>query len=296
LTAARNGFEFQVAERNREHVRTLMDWLEIALGVMRRYPAPRDGRPNPQSADWRAREVNNARHAIRVAVLAHAALTVFFGGDPEIMALFSKAILGTGRYFQFKIRAQRIEVEKVPVFSLALVESLLKRTRGWNTADDPLAYIATQCRNMATDEAWKEAMPAQSAPLDEIVGTPDESGQGSVVERVYTFDALKDEARRRRLLKVVAYIEGMELGFRQGIGYREMHRWVRKQLGWNKFEASNVRRQFELLRDAAAGLLLRGAVSEANLTWFWETLHEGERGRAHGVWTLRRPAREPEDG
>jgi hypothetical protein len=298
LTAARNGFESQVEAPNREPVRTLMNWLDMAIGVMRRYPAPRDGRPDLRSARHRAAQVNHARHAIRVAHVAHIALTVFYGGDHESMALFTKTVLGAGRYFQFEIRGQEILVEKEPVFSLALVDSLLKRTKGWDSADDPLGYIADQTRHMAFDEADEQATPADTAPLDEIVGTPYESGEASVtVERVYSFDALKDEARRRGLLKVVAYIEGLEYASAEGItNYREAHRRARQQMGWNKFEASDIRRQFELLRDAAAGLVLRGVVSEASITWLWETFYEGERGREHGGWSFRRPPRLPEDG
>jgi hypothetical protein len=297
LTAARNGLPTQVPERNREHVRTLMDWLDLAIGTVRRYPRPRDGVPDPRSAPWRVREVENARHAIRVAVVAHSALTVFYGGDHESMATFSETVLGAGRYFQFSIRGQKIPVEKVRVFSLALVESLLKQSRGWLQAEDPLAYIAMQTRYIAADEAEEEASPADTVRLEDIVDTPNESAPAGVtLERIHAFDALKDEARRRGLHKVIIYIEMLESALAEGIGqregYRGIHRWIRGQTGWNKFKASDVRRQFERLRDFAAEFMIRGVVSEASIMWFWETLHGGERGREHGTWTLKKPPRE----
>jgi hypothetical protein len=271
---------------NQEHVRTLLAWLDTAITEMQRCPAPRDGKPDPRRAPVRVVQVNRAHLSIRTAVVTHAALAVFYN-DAESIPVFTETFLGAGRVWQIPVRGQRVRVEKAPVLSLALVQSVLQRARGWHDSDDPLAYIAAQCRYMARDQADEEAAPDNTVPLEEVVDTPAEAGASAVtVERVYSFDAFKDEARRRGLLKVIAYIEGVEAGLREGIGYRDMHRWVRRRMGWNKFQAADVRRQFEL-RDAAVGLVLRGLVSEASVTWFWETLYAGERGRGRGAYAQR---------
>jgi len=163
------------------------------------------------------------------------------------------------------------------VLTEALVDSLIKETKVWREAENPMAYIAQVARNIARKEAQGDAPETGTIPLDEIIDTPAESPEhGFSVERVYSFDALKDEARRRGDLEVLAYIEGLEAGLK--------HPQIRAQMGWNKFDASKIRGRFHRLRDAAAEYVTRSAISDGSRTAYFETFYEGEKGRRHGEW------------
>jgi hypothetical protein len=229
---------------------------------------------------------NYQKRCQQVGIWAIAALAVY-DPDPEALKNSARLALGSGVYLSIKMGSQHLQVEKLPVLSRALVENHLRGWRDWRDAEDPQAWIAGVARSIAKRVAWEEAplaFPGEeeeeivpAVPLDDIVGTAAESSEvGATVERVYSFDALKDEARRRGDLEVLAYIEGLEAGLK--------HPQIRAQMGWNKFDASKIRGRFHRLRDAAAEYVTRGAISDASRTVFFETLHDGEKGREHGEW------------
>jgi hypothetical protein len=298
-TNALNGLP-TLSPETREQVSELVHWLEAAIDELRKMPPPRDGRPDPRKTQERIDRCQASQRAIAVAVLTHAALTVCYGGDGECMSLYARTVLGLGTHFKFEIGGWRIDVAKVPVFSFALVERMLKHQNGgWRDAKDPLAYIATQCRRMASKEA-KESAPLRfpsfetgtretTLPLAETAEADTEPAKTDVT-RVYTFDGFKDEARRRADLEVLAYIEGLEAACTLGLDRRAAHRQIRRQMGWNTVEAKKIRARFLRLRDQAAENTVRHhpALSDASCTVFFEPYYDAAQGRRHGGWTHKR--------
>jgi hypothetical protein len=128
----------QFSAQSAAHVSELIEWLDVAIASLQTVRPPRDGRPDPRTADQRIEQCAASQRAIQVAVLTHAALSVFYGDDSEVMARYARTILGSRQHFQFDIAGCCVLIEKIPVFSLALVDSLLKHSKGWRDATDPV--------------------------------------------------------------------------------------------------------------------------------------------------------------
>jgi len=221
-------------------------------------------------------------HCRTLGVWTTAALAVY-DDDMEALKNFARIALCDG--------------EKWPALSVALVENRLHGWTDWRQARDPQAWIAARARAIADDEGADGDAPDTEAkagdalgprratvPLEEIAGTPAESSDhGITVQLVYSFE-LKDEARRRGDLELVAYIEGLEAARAQGLDKRDAHRQVRKLMGWDKFAASKVRGRFERLKNEAAEYVAHGIVSDASLNVFKEPLFGGSQGREHFDW------------
>ena len=248
---------------------------------------------DPRTAKDRIAWCRHQHHAIRRSVAAHQELAVY-DQDIDSLQMFAAAMFGAGPW-TYKLSGTHLTVEKWTALAQAVVQER------WKHADDPLAYVAKVSRTIAPKDAKVDAPftlrnhttrgEEDTVPLDGIEGTPAEAGDAGVaVERVHSFDALRDEARRRGDLEVTAYIDGLEMATAQGLDPKAAHRQTRKQMGWDKFAASKIRGRFYRLRDAAAGDVVRGAVSDASRNVFWETFYDGKKGREHGTWTHKKPA------
>src|ERR1039458_3616358 len=109
---------------DRERVLQLVAWLEAAIAALR--VALPGYELDPDTARERIEQCRARERCIRVAVVTHQALTVFYGGDAECLRLFARGALKMPTFLEFEMRGQRIPVETLPVFSRALVESLLE--------------------------------------------------------------------------------------------------------------------------------------------------------------------------
>jgi hypothetical protein len=248
------------------YVYELIELLNHVISALEIPCGPIPGQP--KTIQDRVRWCEYQKRCKYVGVWSHAALAVY-EADVVSLRIFSRAVLGKDEHWPYYL-------------SRALVENHLRGWRDWRNSKDPQAYIARVARAIAEAEA-KSAAPLENVPLDEIINTPAESAElGVTVEPVHSFEALKDETRRRGDLEVLAYIEGLEA--RTHLGFKAAHREIRKQMGWDKFEASKIRGRFLRLRDAAAEYVTHGPISDASRTVVFEPFYEGEKGRWHGDW------------
>ena len=277
---ARNQMLRRLSTYDRARVYDLIDLLEVVQKPLR---LPILGRVRLHPNDPIEQLFNYQKHCIQLGIWTVAELVVY-DGDEDALKNFAKKALGSGSYWTYEIRGQRIRVEKLPVLERALVENHLRGWKDWRNATNPQSWVADVARKIAEYQAEKEAGRCPNpVPLDEILETPAESSEhGVTVEPLYSFDAFKDEARRRGDLEVLAYIEGLEA--RTHLGFKAAHREIRKQMGWDKFEASKIRGRFLRLRDAAADFVTRSPISDGSRNAFFETFYDGERGRPHGEW------------
>jgi hypothetical protein len=281
-TCALNGLN-ELTIHDRERVERVIAWLEEAIAGLL------------GSGAW--------RWSIDLATLSHAALTVFYGGDSVCMVWFAGTALGSGTHWTFKMRGREIEVEKLPVFSRALVDDLLEVD--WRKVKEPMAYAARTAHNLAFKEAREDA-PAGDAPLESIAGTPAESSDyGTVTEVAFAEgarEALEDD------LKKIAEVD-RDLATYGVLRLRGVkHKKIRAQFGWTRSHAYNVQVRYlrwqstrgRKIAAAHAERVERGAISSASCTTSYEILEGGTLGRARpragrlrsgggrGVWQHRK--------
>jgi hypothetical protein len=129
---------------DRDRVRELIAWLETPLGELRREvfsPA----QLSPYIAQCYARQ-----RGLHLACLTQAALTVYYEGGTDCIKSFCRTLFGSAKHWP-SIRGEKLpyKIEKLPVFTCALIDSLLQQTKGWREASEPVNYIVRQTHNMA---------------------------------------------------------------------------------------------------------------------------------------------------
>jgi hypothetical protein len=183
-----------------------------------------------------------------------------------------------------------------PQLSRALVENHLKGWRDWRQSEDPQKWVAKVARHLMNEDA--ELFPDTrledpEVPIEEILETAAEFESSITVERRYSFDGFKGEARRRNDWELLAYIEALEAALAEGRNQRGAHRAARRALDLNKHKASAVRRRFKRLKEEAAEIVTQGhpAMGDANRTAYFEPLDREGKGPCFGTWAHRKPQR-----
>lgn len=266
-TCAVNGLN-ELTIHDRARVGRVIAWLEEAIAGLRNRGA------------W--------RQCIDAALLSHAALTVFYGGDAECLRLFARAILGSGTHWTFPLQGRIVPVEKLPSLSRALVDCLLEDTKGWRDADNPLKFVADAAYNLARKEAREEAAQAfrnyatgtrQAAlPLEEVGDVADPAPDGDRSGRM--IEALLRGAPP----DVEAYGELILQGY--------THEEARRKLSWYKKRAHKAevayRKHLKQARSGPKAGALRQEIeslSNASHTTCRVTFKDAER--RHGYYEHR---------
>ena len=222
------------------------------------------------TATGRIRQCYYHQRCVQVGIWIHAALAIYVG-DIDSLRLFSRVLLR--------------DEEQWPTLSKALLENALHGWKDWRLANDPQAAIALIARRIL----WREEL--EDTPFEEklFLRTDDEGFEiapEDIAESPAERYSLSDAVDRDPDLRVYATA-------RQNL----KHAAACKQLGWKRdsTRATAVQQRYLGWRRWIADQKQRGSLSDASRTTFFETLHQGKQGRAHGVHQHKRLKRPKEE-